>query len=126
MAQRILVAEDDKTLQSLVKFKLKSAGYDVSVVDDGQAALELLQREKPDLLIVDLMMPVMSGKELILELKKNSFTKDIPLIILSAKSLEKEVVEGFSLGADDFIKKPFSPSELVARVRNLLSRSAQS
>lgn len=126
MAQKILVAEDDKTLQSLVKFKLKSAGFEVTTADDGAEALEYLGRERPDLLIVDLMMPVMSGKELIVEMKKNSVTRDIPLIILTAKSLEKEVIEGFSLGADDYIKKPFSPSELVARVKNLLSRSSSS
>ena len=126
MAQKILVAEDDKTLQSLIRFKLKSAGFEVIVVDNGAEALEHVKRHRPDLFIVDLMMPVMSGKELIVELKKNGVTKDIPLIILTAKSLEKEVIEGFSLGASDYVKKPFSPSELVARVKNVLSRTTPS
>jgi DNA-binding response OmpR family regulator len=126
MAQSILVAEDDKTIQSLISFKLRGAGFKVSLVNNGAEAIEFLKRELPDLLIVDLMMPLVSGKELIVELKKNPITKTIPLIILTAKSLEKEVIEGFSLGADDYIKKPFSPSELVARVKNVLARSTHS
>ena len=126
MAQKILVAEDEKILQSLVEFKLKSSGFEVHIVNNGAEALEFLKTRSVDLLVIDLMMPVMSGKELIVELKKNNTTKNIPVIILSAKSLEKEVLEGFSLGADDYIKKPFSPSELVARVRNVLSRKNSS
>ena len=123
MTQKILIAEDEKSLQSLVTFKLKSSGFEVFVVNNGEEALDFLSAATVDLIVVDLMMPVMSGKELMVELEKNDATKNIPVIILTAKSLEKEVIEGFSLGADDYIKKPFSPSELVARVRNVLSRS---
>ncbi|MGA7161255.1 MAG: response regulator [Bacteroidota bacterium] len=123
MAQKILFAEDEQTLQSVVAFKLRNSGYEVFTVNNGAEALEFLKTKNADLIVSDIMMPVMSGKELIIELKKNDAMKKIPVILLTSRSLEKEVVEGLSLGADDYIKKPFSPSELVARVRNVLSRA---
>ncbi len=123
MAQKILVAEDERSLQSVVAFKLRNSGFEVSTVNNGSEALDYLKTRSADLIISDIMMPIMSGKELIIELKKNDATKRIPVILLTSRSLEKEVVEGLSLGADDYIKKPFSPSELVARVRNVLSRA---
>lgn len=123
MAQRILVAEDDRSLQSLITFKLKNTGFEVHVVSNGAEALDFLAKNTVDLVLVDLMMPVLSGKEVLIALKKNDSTKNIPVVILTAKSLENEVIEGLSLGADDYIRKPFSPSELVARVRNVLART---
>ena len=123
MAQRILVAEDDRSLQSLITFKLKNTGFEVHVVSNGAEALDFLTKNTVDLVLVDLMMPVKSGKEVLIALKKNDSTKNIPVVILTAKSLENEVIEGLSLGADDYIRKPFSPSELVARVRNVLART---
>ena len=123
MAQRILVAEDDRSIQSLITFKLKNTGFEVHAVSNGAEALDFLTKNTVDLVLVDLMMPVKSGKEVLIALKKNDSTKNIPVVILTAKSLENEVIEGLSLGADDYIRKPFSPSELVARVRNVLART---
>ncbi len=122
MPQKILVVEDDASIQSLISFKLKNSGYEVVRATNGAEALKELNKSKVDLVLVDLMMPVMSGKEFLVAVKKDEKTKDIPVIILTGKTLENEVVEGLALGADDYIKKPFSPSELTARVRNVLSR----
>lgn len=122
MPQKILVVEDDRSIQSLISYKLKNTGFEVSIASNGAEALEFLAKNSVDLILADLMMPVMSGKEFLVAVKKNDSTKDIPVVILTAKTLENEVIEGLSLGADDYIKKPFSPSELVARVRNVLSR----
>jgi DNA-binding response OmpR family regulator len=122
MPQRILVVEDDRSVQSLISYKLKNSGFEVAVATNGAEALELLGKNTVDLILADLMMPVMSGKEFLVAVKKNDSTKDIPVVILTAKTLENEVIEGLALGADDYIKKPFSPAELIARVRNVLSR----
>ncbi|HEY6950943.1 MAG TPA: response regulator [Bacteroidota bacterium] len=122
MSQRILVVEDDKSIQSLISYKLKNSGFEVYIAANGAEGLKILETNTVDLILADLMMPVMSGKEFLVAVKKNASTKDIPVVILTAKTLENEVIEGLTLGADDYIKKPFSPSELVARVRNVLSR----
>jgi two-component system, OmpR family, phosphate regulon response regulator PhoB len=123
MAQKILIAEDDKNVQTLVVFKLKNSGFDVTAVNNGVEAIEYLKHSTADLIMLDMMMPLMSGKEALLVIKADPKTKDIPVVFLTARTLEKEVVEILSLGADDYIKKPFSPSELVARVRAVLIRS---
>jgi DNA-binding response OmpR family regulator len=123
MAEKILIVEDDPNIKHLVTFKLKNSGYDVHTAANGVEAMEFLRSSGVDLIITDVMMPLMSGKELIIELKKNSSTKNIPTIMLTSRTLEKEVVEGLSLGADDYIKKPFSPHELLARVKKLLARN---
>jgi two-component system alkaline phosphatase synthesis response regulator PhoP len=121
-AETILVVEDEETTRSLIQYKLKNSGYNVVSVSDGAQALEVLRTTKPSLIILDLMMPLMSGREFLITLRQRDAFKKLPVIILSAKTLEKDVLEGLSLGADDFMKKPFSPSELIARVRMLLSR----
>ncbi|MCX6139096.1 MAG: response regulator [Ignavibacteriales bacterium] len=123
MAQKILIAEDDKNVQALVVFKLKNSGFDVVAVNNGIEAIEYLKHSTVDLVMLDMMMPLMSGKEALLVIKSEPKTKSIPVVFLTARTLEKEVVEILSLGADDYIKKPFSPSELVARVRAVLIRS---
>ncbi len=122
MSQKILVVEDDRSIQSLISYKLKNSGFEVFMAGNGAEGLEILSKNPVDLILADLMMPVMSGKEFLVAIKRNNLTKDIPVVILTAKTLENEVIEGLSLGADDYIKKPFSPAELVARVRNVLSR----
>lgn len=122
MKPLILVVEDDEITSSLIRFKLSNSGYDVVVVGDGTQALEFLKTRTPDLILLDMMMPMMSGKEFLLEFKKLPLGVKIPIIILTAKTLEKDVLEGLALGADDFMKKPFSPSELVARVQTVLAR----
>ena len=123
MAQKILIAEDDKNVQALIVFKLKNSGYDVVAVNNGVEAIEYLKHSTVDLIMLDMMMPLMSGREALLAIRNDPKTKDIPVVFLTARTLEQEVVDGLSLGADDYIKKPFSPSELVARVRTVLMRS---
>jgi DNA-binding response OmpR family regulator len=122
MTQKILVVEDDPSVQSVVCFKLRTSGFEVFKANNGEEALAELNKTRVDLILVDLMMPVMSGKEFLVAMKKSANTKDIPVIILTGKTLENEVIEGLALGADDYIKKPFSPAELMARVHNVLSR----
>ncbi|MEW6061502.1 MAG: response regulator [Bacteroidota bacterium] len=122
MAEKILVVEDDQNIKYLVTFKLKNSGYEVFSASNGVEALQFLTKNSVDLIITDVMMPLMTGKELIIQLKQNPATQHIPTIMLTSRTLEKEVVEGLSLGADDYIKKPFSPQELLARVKNVLSR----
>lgn len=122
MAETILVVEDEETTKSLILYKLSNSGYRVATVSNGVQALEFLQKSVPDLIILDLMMPLMSGREFLASIREIEKFRSVPVIILSAKTLEKDVLEGLSLGADDFMKKPFSPSELVARVKMQLAR----
>lgn len=123
MAEKILVVEDDRNILQLIIFKLKNSGFEVFTAGNGIEALEFLKKNTPDLIITDVMMPLMTGKELMIELKQNPATKNIPTVMLTSRTLEKEVVEGLSLGADDYIKKPFSPQELLARVKMVLARN---
>ena len=120
--QKVLVVEDTKEIASLVKFKLLSAGFDVKVAGDGQAGLALAKEFMPDLIIMDVMMPVMNGLETLMNLKADVKSRSIPVILLTAQSTEQEVVRGLELGADDYVTKPFSPQELLVRVKILLAR----
>jgi DNA-binding response OmpR family regulator len=124
--ETILVVEDEPTTKALILYKLKNSGYAVDCVSDGTEGLDYLEKSTPDLIILDLMMPLMSGKEFLIIMRQNERYRNIPVIILTAKTLERDIVEGLSLGADDFVKKPFSPSELAARVRALLARRQRS
>ncbi len=118
----ILVVEDTKEIAALVKFRLRSSGYEVLVAEDGQAGLEIAQKTKPDMIILDIMMPVMNGMEALMCLKSDYATRSIPVILLTAQSTEQDVVRGLELGADDYVTKPFSPQELVMRVKTVLAR----
>ncbi|HQT92074.1 MAG TPA: response regulator [Candidatus Kryptobacter bacterium] len=120
--QKILVVEDTKEIASLVKFKLLSAGFEVKVAGDGQEGLALAKEFMPDLIIMDVMMPVMNGLETLMNLKSDFKCRSIPVILLTAQSTEEEVVRGLELGADDYVTKPFSPQELLVRVKILLAR----
>jgi two-component system, OmpR family, alkaline phosphatase synthesis response regulator PhoP len=120
--QKILVVEDTKEIASLVKFKLLSAGFEVTVAEDGKMGLELAGTIKPDLIIMDVMMPVMNGLESLMNLKKDHHLRNIPVILLTAQSTEQEVIRGLELGADDYITKPFSPQELLVRVKIVMAR----
>lgn len=120
MTSKILVVEDEPTTKALIQYKLKNCGFDVAAVEDGTEALAFLAQHDVDLVILDLMMPLMSGNELLMELRRSG--NRVPVIVLTARTLEKDIVEALSLGADDYVKKPFSPSELTARVRSLLGR----
>lgn len=120
MESKILVVEDEATTKALIQYKLRNSGFETATVEDGTEALEYLSKNDVDLIILDLMMPFMSGNEFLVELRRSG--SRVPVIVLTAKTLEKDIVEALSLGADDYVKKPFSPSELIARVRSLLGR----
>lgn len=120
MIQPILIVEDDRKIARIVKVYLEGAGYRVSAAETGKEALELALKEMPALVVLDLMLPDMSGENVCQELKELG---DFPVIMLTAKSSEEERVAGFGLGADDYIVKPFSPKELVARVKAVLKRA---
>lgn len=119
----ILVAEDEPQTAQLIEFKLKQQGYAVTIVSNGEQALKMLSVNPPSLLILDGMMPVMDGFEVLRRVREDQNTRSIPVIMLTAKSREKDVVTGLELGASDYIIKPFSPAELVARVKKVLGES---
>lgn len=120
---RILVVDDEKNILELVRFNLEREGYQVLTALDGARGLELARRENPDLIVLDVMLPGMSGLEVCRELHRDPATKDIPIIMLSARAEELDRVLGLEMGADDYVTKPFSPRELVARVKARLRRS---
>jgi phosphate regulon transcriptional regulator PhoB len=120
----ILVVEDEPDIADLVKYHLEKAGLPARVVGDGKQALELIVRDQPDLVVLDLMLPGMDGLELCRRLRGSPATRGIPLIMLTAKAEEVDRIVGLEMGADDYIPKPFSPRELVARVKAVLRRTA--
>ena len=119
----ILVADDDVDIRELVEFKLSTMGHDIVAVGDGAAAVEACRAEKPDLAVLDVMMPGVSGLDAIREIRSDPSLAVLPVILLSARAQESDVETGFDSGADDYITKPFSPRELASRVQALLSRS---
>jgi DNA-binding response OmpR family regulator len=125
-APLVLVADDEDDIRSLVSFRLKRAGYDVITAADGEEALVLATTRLPDLVVLDMMMPKATGLEVMRSMREQSTTKDIPIILLTARAQEAEVARGFEAGADDYVKKPFSPQDLQARVQALLERTAAS
>lgn len=117
--KKILLIEDERIMLKILEFRLKKEGYEVLIAEDGKIGLQMIESESPDLILTDIMMPYVSGLEIVNHVK-NILNLATPIIILSAVGLEKTVVEAFSLGADDFISKPFSPEELSIRVRKHL------
>jgi len=120
MAKKIVIAEDEPHIAKLVVFKLEREGYDVTWAKDGGEAWDMIQKTAPDLAILDVMMPVMDGFEVLKKIKEDESLKDLPILILSARGQEQDVVRGFDLGVDDYIVKPFKPAELVARIKRAL------
>lgn len=118
---KILIADDDPILVELVRFRLEGAGYQVLEATDGQAAIEAVKTERPDLIVLDSMMPLLSGREVLLYLQKNTATKDIPVIMLTARSGESDIVSAIRSGASDYLTKPFIPQELLVRIEKLLT-----
>ena len=118
----VLVADDDDDIRDLVAFRLDRAGYEVLRAGDGQQALDLAREHNPDLAVLDVMMPKLTGYDVTRELRADAATSRIPVILLTARVQEADVARGFEAGADDYVKKPFSPQELKARVQAVLGR----
>jgi two-component system phosphate regulon response regulator PhoB len=121
-AHSILVVDDEEDLLELVRYNLSRDGYRVACVSTGEDALKSARKQPPDLIVLDLMLPAVDGLEVCRRLKGDSKTRDIPIIMLTAKSEESDMVAGLERGADDYIAKPFSPRVLSARVKALLRR----
>ncbi|MBO8154318.1 response regulator transcription factor [Thermovirga sp.] len=122
-SERILVVEDEEALSDILRDALKRHGYKIERAFDGDTGLEMAEKLLPDLIILDIMLPRMDGWEVCRRLKENKKTSAIPIILLTARRDEQDVVAGLDLGADDYIRKPFSLIELAARVRSVLRRS---
>ena len=118
----ILVADDEEDVRELVSYRLTRSGYQVIGAKDGLEALELATERVPDLMVLDVMMPRLDGYELTRRVRAVDSLRSIPVILLTARSQETDVSRGFEVGADDYLKKPFNPDELVARVRAVLGR----
>src|SRR4029453_17382404 len=118
----VLAADDDEDILELIAFRLERSGYTVLQARDGQEALELARTSKPDLAVLDVMMPKIDGFELTRRLREDDLTTRMPIILLTARTQEADVKRGFDAGADDYIRKPFSPQELRARVQAILGR----
>lgn len=124
-AKRILVVDDEEDILELVNYNLSREGYAVSRVSTGEDALKAVRTVAPDLIVLDLMLPGVDGLEVCRVLKKERTTEHIPIVMLTAKGDEADIVAGLELGADDYITKPFSPKVLAARVRSVLRRKTQ-
>jgi DNA-binding response OmpR family regulator len=123
MAHKILVVEDEPDLLDLVVYNLKKEGFKPVRAETGEKALELARDERPDLILLDLMMPGLDGLEVCRRLRASEATADIPIVMVTARAEEGDAVLGLSMGADDYVKKPFGVKELLARVRSVLRRA---
>jgi phosphate regulon transcriptional regulator PhoB len=121
--KRILVIEDDRDIVELVRYNLEKDGFQVTTAGDGGSGIAQLRKAPPDLLILDLMLPKLSGLEVCKEVRRDSAIARLPIVMLTARGEEADRVVGLELGADDYVTKPFSPRELVARVKSLLRRT---
>jgi DNA-binding response OmpR family regulator len=119
---RIVVADDDVDIRELIEFKLSTLGHEIVAVHDGAAAIDACQEHKPDLAVLDVMMPGMSGLDAIRVIRNDPDMADLPVILLTARAQLSDVEAGLESGADDYLTKPFSPRELASRVQALLSR----
>lgn len=123
MKAHILIIEDDPSLSELLQYNLDNSGFKATVVSEGDEAINAIMEEEPDLVILDWMLPNLSGIEICRQIRQNSDTKRLPVIMLTAKGEESERIRGLETGADDYVIKPFSPSELIARVKAVLRRT---
>ncbi len=124
MPATILVVEDELAIQSLIDVNLRRAGHEVMLAPDAETARRLVTATLPDLVLLDWMLPGMSGLDFARQLRRDARTRDLPIIMLTARSDERDKIDGFDIGVDDYIAKPFSPRELVARIRAILRRHA--
>jgi two-component system phosphate regulon response regulator PhoB len=119
----ILIVEDESALVEILRYNLEKEGFKVSTATDGEEALVAVDEQKPDLVILDWMLPHLSGLEICRQLRRRPDTRDLPVIMLTARGEESDRVRGLQVGADDYVAKPFSPGELLARVRAVLRRT---
>ncbi len=119
---QLLIVEDEPEIAELIEFHAERAGMRARTIHSGRLALEVLRREKPDLVVLDLMLPDLDGLEVCRRMKQNEDTRSIPIVMVTAKGEEADVVAGIELGAEDYVTKPFSPRVLMARLRNVLRR----
>jgi DNA-binding response OmpR family regulator len=123
MADLVLVIEDEKEIRDLIRYNLERAGFRVAAVGDGEEGLKRLFASRPDAVVLDLMLPGRSGLEVLREVRAETSTRDLPVLVLTARAAEMDKLLGFEHGADDYLTKPFSPRELIARLQALLRRS---
>src|SRR5580704_8657433 len=121
MAKKILVVDDERHIVRLVQVNLERAGYTVVTAFDGKEALEKVESEKPDLVVLDVMMPYMDGFEVLKNLRKNPETRELPVIMLTAKAQDADVFRGWQSGVDCYLTKPFNPMELISFVKRIFS-----
>jgi two-component system alkaline phosphatase synthesis response regulator PhoP len=126
MAETVMVIEDEKEIRELIRYNLERAGFKVQTVSDGEEGIRQAFASRPDAMVLDLMLPGRSGLEVLRELREEPTTRDLPVVVLTARSAEMDKLLGFEHGADDYLTKPFSPRELVARLKALLRRSQPS
>ena len=119
----VLIVEDEPEIAELIEFHAERAGMHARKVHSGRIALDVIKREKPDLIVLDLMLPDIDGLEVCRRLKQSDDTRMIPIVMVTAKGEEADIVAGIELGADDYVTKPFSPRVLMARLRNVLRRN---
>jgi DNA-binding response OmpR family regulator len=119
----VLIVDDDPDIRELIAFKLRALGFTIEAAGDGETALAAALAAPPDLILLDVMMPKMSGLDVTKQLRANGSTETTPIILLTAKAQEADVAYGFSLGATDYIIKPFSPRELISRIQAVLERA---
>jgi DNA-binding response OmpR family regulator len=123
-AKRILICDDDPLLVDLLSFRLAAKGYEIETAEDGAEAISSLERSRPDAIILDAMMPVIDGYEVLRRIRETPSTSDIPVLMLTARRQEDDIVGALRLGANDFMVKPFIPEELMARLSHLLGEQA--
>jgi len=122
---KILVAEDSSTVRRLVAARLTADGYEVVEAEDGEAALSLARRERPDLIVLDKVMPKLDGFEVVRALREDPATRSLPIVMLTERTSEDDVLGGLDLGVEEYMPKPFSPRELSLRVRRALDRAGR-
>lgn len=125
MTTTILIVEDEQAIRSMVKLALERANFEVREAADARQAYNEIERQRPSLILMDWMLPGSNGLEIVKHLQRNPGTQDIPVIMLTARAEEADKIKGFGAGVDDYISKPFSPAELVARIRAVLRRAYQ-
>jgi len=123
MKEKVLIVDDEKDIVKMLDYNLKKEGFRAISANDGKEAINLARREHPDIIVLDLMLPEIDGLEVCKILKKDEKTQSIPIIMLTAKTKEIDKILGLELGADDYVTKPFSPSELAARIKAILRRA---